>query len=69
MTHQGEVLLAVNGLKTYFNTDDGVVKSVDGVTFHIKKGETLAVGAPLITIETADAAPTEGFQEPGVVTA
>ncbi|GGR44048.1 ABC transporter ATP-binding protein [Deinococcus seoulensis] len=43
MTHQGEVLLAVNGLKTYFNTDDGVVKSVDGVTFHIKKGETLAV--------------------------
>ena len=43
MTHQGEVLLAVNGLKTYFNTDDGVVKSVDGVTFHINKGETLAV--------------------------
>ncbi|MFC6590623.1 ABC transporter ATP-binding protein [Deinococcus lacus] len=43
MTHQGEVLLAVNGLKTYFHTDDGVVKSVDGVTFHIKKGETLAV--------------------------
>lgn len=43
MTHQGEVLLAVNGLKTYFNTDDGVVKSVDGVTFHLNKGETLAV--------------------------
>ncbi|KEF34990.1 MULTISPECIES: ABC transporter ATP-binding protein [Deinococcus] len=43
MTHQGEVLLAVNGLQTYFHTDDGVVKSVDGVTFHIKKGETLAV--------------------------
>lgn len=41
--HTGEVLLAVNNLKTYFNTDDGVVKSVDGVTFHIKKGETLAV--------------------------
>ena len=43
MTHQNDVLLAVNNLKTYFNTDDGVVKSVDGVTFHIKKGETLAV--------------------------
>ena len=43
MTHQGEVILAVNNLKTYFYTDDGVVKSVDGVTFHIKKGETLAV--------------------------
>jgi peptide/nickel transport system ATP-binding protein len=35
MTHQGEKMLAVNGLKTYFHTDDGVVKSVDGVTFSI----------------------------------
>lgn len=43
MTQNNDVLLAVNGLKTYFNTDDGVVKSVDGVTFHIKKGETLCV--------------------------
>ena len=38
-----EVLLDVQGLKTYFYTDEGVVKSVDGVTFHIKRGETLAV--------------------------
>lgn len=43
MTHKGEVLLEVNNLKTYFSTDAGTVKSVDGVTFHIKKGETLAV--------------------------
>ena len=42
-TKHADVLLAVNGLKTYFNTDDGVVKSVDGVTFHINKGETLGV--------------------------
>ncbi|GGO21436.1 ABC transporter ATP-binding protein [Deinococcus humi] len=42
-TDHADVLLAVNGLKTYFNTDDGVVKSVDGVTFHINKGETLGV--------------------------
>lgn len=38
-----ETLLKVDGLKTYFYTDDGVVKAVDGVTFSIKKGETLAV--------------------------
>ncbi len=38
MTHSGTTLLAVNNLKTYFSTDDGVVKSVDGVTFHINKG-------------------------------
>ncbi len=38
-----ETLVEVNNLKTYFYTDEGVVKSVDGVTFHIQKGETLAV--------------------------
>ena len=36
-------LLDVKNLKTYFFTDEGVVKSVDGVTFHIQRGETLAV--------------------------
>lgn len=43
MADNQNVLLAVNGLKTYFYTDEGVVRAVDGVTFHINKGETLAV--------------------------
>ena len=36
-------LLDVKGLKTYFDTDEGTVKAVDGVSFHINRGETLAV--------------------------
>jgi peptide/nickel transport system ATP-binding protein len=36
-------LLEVNDLKTYFRTDDGVVKAVDGVNFSVEKGKTLGI--------------------------
>jgi oligopeptide/dipeptide ABC transporter ATP-binding protein len=36
-------LLEVKDLKTYFFTSDGVVPAVDGVTYHIDKGETLGI--------------------------
>lgn len=36
-------LLSVRGLKTYFYTRHGVAKSVDGVDFHIRKGERLGL--------------------------
>jgi peptide/nickel transport system ATP-binding protein len=36
-------LLDVKGLKTHFFTDEGVVRAVDGVDFHIDKGETLGI--------------------------
>ncbi len=38
-----ERILEVNNLQTHFGTDEGVVKAVDGVSFHINRGETLAV--------------------------
>ena len=38
-----ERLLDVKGLKTYFYTDEGVVRAVDGIDFHINKGETLGI--------------------------
>ncbi len=36
-------LLEVKGLKTYFDTDAGTVKAVDGVSFSIESGKTLGI--------------------------
>jgi len=36
-------LIELNDLKTYFYTEDGVVKAVDGVSFSIDKQQTLGV--------------------------
>jgi oligopeptide/dipeptide ABC transporter ATP-binding protein len=36
-------LLEVRNLKTYFYTDDGTVKAVDGVDFYVKQGEVLGL--------------------------
>ncbi len=34
-----DVVLDVKGLQTYFYTDDGVVKAVDGLSYQVRKGE------------------------------
>ena len=38
-----QFLLEIIGLKTYFYTEDGVVKAVDGIDFNVKKGEILGL--------------------------
>jgi peptide/nickel transport system ATP-binding protein len=38
-----ETLLDIRGLKTWFATDDGVVRAVDGVDLRIDRGETVGV--------------------------
>ncbi len=39
----GDFLLDIRGLKTWFRTDEGMVRAVDGVSLAIWPGETLAV--------------------------
>jgi len=36
-------LLEVKDLRTYFNTEDGEVRAVDGISFQLKRGETLGI--------------------------
>jgi peptide/nickel transport system ATP-binding protein len=36
-------LLEIRDLRTWFRTDDGIVRAVDGVSLSVRRGETLAV--------------------------
>jgi peptide/nickel transport system ATP-binding protein len=45
LTPQGEPrnLLEIRDLRTYFYTEDGIVKAVDGVDLEVRQGETLGI--------------------------
>ena len=38
-----EVILSVSDLETHFTTRWGTVKAVDGISYHVKRGETLGI--------------------------
>ncbi len=38
-----KALLKVEGLKTWFDTPEGTVRAVDGISFELRRGETLAL--------------------------
>jgi peptide/nickel transport system ATP-binding protein len=39
----GETLLKISDLRTYFDTESGVVRAVDGVSFRVRKNELFAL--------------------------
>ncbi|HHY33090.1 MAG TPA: ABC transporter ATP-binding protein [Firmicutes bacterium] len=43
MTGTSERILTVRNLKTYFPTPEGIVRAVDDVSFHLDRGEVLAL--------------------------
>jgi len=42
-TETAEPLLVVDDLKTWFFTRDGIIRAVDGLSYHLKRGETLGI--------------------------
>jgi oligopeptide transport system ATP-binding protein len=43
MSNPNGNLLDVRNLRTYFDTEDGTVKAVDGISFQLRRGETLGI--------------------------
>lgn len=43
MSNGNGTILTVKDLKTYFQTEDGVVKAVDGISFELGRGETIGI--------------------------
>ena len=70
----GETLLDINGLKTHFDTRDGVVKAVDGVDLHVDRGEVLGIvgesgcGKSVMSLSIMGLVPKPGEVVEGTIT-
>jgi ABC-type dipeptide/oligopeptide/nickel transport system ATPase component len=68
-----EALLEVENLSTHFHTRDGVVKAVDGVSFHVEPGEVLGIvgesgcGKSVTSLSVMGLVPPPGVIETGKV--
>ncbi len=69
----GSPLLEVRDLRTHFHTSDGVVKAVDGVDFHVNRGEVLGLvsesgcGKSVTSLSIMQLVPRPGRIESGEV--
>ena len=43
VNRESDTILEVKNLKTYFDSDEGIVKAVDDVSFSLKKGQTIGI--------------------------
>lgn len=74
MPPAGERLLEIRGLKTHFDTRDGVVKAVDGVDIHVDRGEVLGVvgesgcGKSVMSLSIMGLVPKPGEVVAGTIT-
>ena len=67
-------LLVVDNLKTHFETERGVVRAVDGVTFSLDEGQTLGVvgesgsGKSVLSRSIMNLLPKRGVRREGTIT-